>query len=126
MATHLLASAALGTGGMAIHWAAPLLAQLLRTGLMDRINEAQVDPFRPAPDRDHIPLLNGKTGETLLNVPLSKSYRVTRSRMRKLCSEGIDIHVGIFTFIRVIFSKLTGGSTTRSWSAQRTLPKKIL
>ena len=81
---------------MAIHWAAPMLAQLLPTKLMDRISEAQVDPFRPAPDKDFVPLLNGKTGEMLLEVPLPKAYRVTRSRMRKLCSEGIDIHVGVF------------------------------
>ncbi|MCJ1342654.1 hypothetical protein MMC31_000841 [Peltigera leucophlebia] len=80
-----------GDWGMGIHWSVPMLQKVLPDELFARIQEAQVDPFRPAPESDFLPIINGDTGEELKRVSLSTFHRFSRSRMRKLCAEGLAV-----------------------------------
>lgn len=40
-----------------------MLQKLLPDELFARIQEAQVDPFRPAPESDFVPIIDGDTGD---------------------------------------------------------------
>lgn len=61
--------------------------------LFARVQEAQVDPFRPAPESDFMPIINEDSGEELGRTSLAKFHRFSRSRMRKLCAEGLAVEV---------------------------------
>lgn len=52
-----------GDWGMGIHWSVLMLQKVLPDELFARIQEAQVDLFRPAPESDFVPIINGDTGE---------------------------------------------------------------
>jgi hypothetical protein len=81
---------------MSIHWSRPLLETLLPADLLTRVREAQVDPsFDSAQTGGYsVPFYNGKTGEHIMDIPMPNAVRVSRRKMRALCSQGIDIKVG--------------------------------
>ncbi|KAH0538562.1 hypothetical protein FGG08_004850 [Glutinoglossum americanum] len=74
-----------------MHWSLPSLERILPVDLWDRLREAQNDPFYESPPEDVFPLLNSQTGEILKNMPLPKTVRVSRRKMRALCSEGVVV-----------------------------------
>lgn len=78
---------------MGIHWALPQLEELLPPDLKARLKEPQNDPFLDPPDKDVFRIYNGLTGEILKDLPTPKTMRMSRRRMRKFCSEGIDVRV---------------------------------
>lgn len=41
-----------------------------------------------------MPFYNGKTGEHIISMPMKNAIRVSRRKMRALCSEGLDIRYG--------------------------------
>jgi 2-polyprenyl-6-methoxyphenol hydroxylase-like FAD-dependent oxidoreductase len=56
-----------------------------------RIQSVQVDPHVPTKEHDVLTFLNGATGDTLAALPISLFYRLRRSKLRALLSEGLDI-----------------------------------
>jgi hypothetical protein len=80
---------------MSIHWSRPLLVNILPAELLERISEAQVDPSIDSSDGAgySVPFYNGKTGEHIIAMPMINAVRVSRRKMRKLCSDGIEIKV---------------------------------
>ncbi|MCJ1302892.1 hypothetical protein MMC08_005697 [Hypocenomyce scalaris] len=82
--------------GMSIHWSRPLLNTLLPDDLLVKMREAQVDPsYDPSNSAGYaVPFYNGKTGAHIMNIPMTNAIRVSRRKMRALCSEGIEIQYG--------------------------------
>jgi hypothetical protein len=78
---------------MGIHWSLPQLEALLPSELRARLKEAQNDPFWGAPEEDFFKLYNGLDGTILKALPIPKTIKVSRRKMRALCSEGIDVQV---------------------------------
>ena len=78
---------------MGIHWALPLLENLLPADLAARLKEAQNDPFMVHPDKDTLPIYNGQTGEIMKALPVPRTIRVSRRKMRAFCSQGIEVQV---------------------------------
>ncbi|KAI9870313.1 MAG: hypothetical protein M1830_004384 [Pleopsidium flavum] len=68
-----------------------MLQECLPSRLFDRIQQAQTDPFTPAPESDIVPVRHGGTGEVLKDIPILKMHRVSRKRFRALCADGISV-----------------------------------
>src|SRR5271156_675731 len=81
---------------MSIHWSRPLLEDLLPEELLARLKEAAVDPsFDSSAEGGYsVPFYNGKTGGHIISMPMKNAIRVSRRKMRSLCSEGLDIRYG--------------------------------
>jgi hypothetical protein len=69
---------------------------LLPEELLARLKEAAVDPsFDSSAQGGYtVPFYNGKTGEHIISMPMKNAIRVSRRKMRSLCSEGLDIRYG--------------------------------
>ncbi|KAI0378585.1 FAD/NAD(P)-binding domain-containing protein [Hypomontagnella monticulosa] len=82
--------------GMACHWAIPGLKVLIGEEKWSRLNESFVDPHLPLNDVDHIPMLNGATGEQVNNLPIPNFHRFLRSRLRTYIASngGVDVSFG--------------------------------
>jgi hypothetical protein len=72
------------------------LEQVLPENLLARLKEAAVDPSFDfsATDGYTVQFYNGKTGDHIIAMPMKGAIRVSRRKMRTLCSEGLDIKVG--------------------------------
>ncbi|KAL4880574.1 hypothetical protein BJY04DRAFT_219045 [Aspergillus karnatakaensis] len=79
--------------GMSFHWGSESAKKLLSPSLRSRIKEVWVDPTVPDNSTYELPSYAGHTGELLGKTP-DRSMRVTRRKMRKLFSEGLDIQYG--------------------------------
>ncbi|KAK3691205.1 hypothetical protein LTR37_018793 [Vermiconidia calcicola] len=84
---------------MGIHWSLPLLERLLPPRLASRIaTDASVDPSLnyDEPPNNGAYIYDGVTGEVLkdLTPPTGRIVRVSRRKLRALCSECIDIKHG--------------------------------
>jgi hypothetical protein len=78
---------------MGIHWSLPQLKVLLPPDLRVRLKEAQNDPFLDSKEDDVFPIYNGLDGTVLKAVPSPNIIRVSRRKIRALCSQDIDIKV---------------------------------
>lgn len=78
---------------MGIHWALPQLESLLPPDLKERLKEAQNDPFFDPPDQDVMTIHNGLDGSILKALPIPRTIRVSRRKMRAFCTQGIDVKV---------------------------------
>lgn len=67
--------------------------KLLPQHLVDRLHEAQVDPWQKAKDVETMVATNAATGETLKPVPSPGGKRVSRKALRRLVGEGIGVQV---------------------------------
>jgi 2-polyprenyl-6-methoxyphenol hydroxylase-like FAD-dependent oxidoreductase len=77
---------------MGLHWGAPVLRSLMPHGWWeDRIQSLQVDPNVPTNDRDTLKWLRGDTGELVAAITFGPFYRLRRSKLRHLLSQGLDI-----------------------------------
>ncbi|KAI9857757.1 MAG: hypothetical protein M1824_004713 [Vezdaea acicularis] len=76
---------------MGIHWSLPLLEKLLPADLFSRLRETQNDPFYEPQDSDLLQMYSGKSGEVLKALPMGKIIRVSRRKLRKFLTEGIDV-----------------------------------
>lgn len=68
------------------------MQSLIPGELWARIQSAQVDPHTPTKDVDTLRIHNGKTGELMTGLELKKFYRLRRSKLQALLSEGLNIH----------------------------------
>ncbi|OAQ69663.1 monooxygenase [Pochonia chlamydosporia 170] len=78
---------------MAIHWALPLLKEILPEELFAKMDEIACNPIVGIHSGLY-PIINGETGELITGVPYENGLRVPRSRMRALASEGINVQYG--------------------------------
>ena len=53
-----------------------------------------MDPHTPTKDIDTLRFHDGRTGELMKGIELNKFYRLRRSKLQELLSEGLDIHWG--------------------------------
>ncbi|KAI9796417.1 MAG: hypothetical protein M1833_006189 [Piccolia ochrophora] len=83
---------------MAIHWSLPLLESLLPDDLIPRLKEPQNDPFFDHKADDVMRIYNGETGDVLKEMPIGKSIRVSRRKLRAFCSQGIDVELSDLSY----------------------------
>jgi 2-polyprenyl-6-methoxyphenol hydroxylase-like FAD-dependent oxidoreductase len=76
---------------MGFHWAGKSLQALLPPALWDRLQSAHVAPQEPVVEEDVLKFVNGRTGEFMSGFPVKKFFRLQRSKLRKLFSEGINL-----------------------------------
>lgn len=80
---------------MAYFWSADYLPALLPVALVDRLQEAQVDPHHKARAVETMTVTNGLTNEDIKVVPSPGGRRVGRKALRRLVAEGIDVQVSL-------------------------------
>lgn len=78
---------------MGLHWSLPQLESLLPEDLVSRLPEAQNDPFISTPDQDTMRIWGGddKKAVLLKEIPIPRTIRYSRRKLRSLCAEGLDI-----------------------------------
>lgn len=79
---------------MAIHWSLERLETLLPPAVYANMEKASCNPAVPINAGGNYPIIHGETGNMLAGVPYKRGLRVPRSKMRKLCGEGISIQYG--------------------------------
>lgn len=78
---------------MLIHWALPTLGNILPADILDDMNTAHTDPFYPyAKEKETFPFYDGISGEIAFHIPAIGLRRVSRTRFRRLCTRGLEIH----------------------------------
>jgi 2-polyprenyl-6-methoxyphenol hydroxylase-like FAD-dependent oxidoreductase len=80
---------------MGTHWGLPLLEELLPAQLRERLRSAQSDPFSDPQDAFYV--YNGVTGDLVRKLPLPRTVRYSRRKLRDLCAEGVDILVNMYS-----------------------------
>lgn len=78
---------------MAIHWALPLLKDILPPHLFHKMNIIACNPTVGIHSGLY-PIINGDTGDLITGVPYENGLRVPRSKMRALAAEGINVQYG--------------------------------
>lgn len=75
-----------------IHWALPVFQKLLPDHIVADLSTAYGDPFYKynKPD-ERLPYYNGETGDIAFTVPAEGVRRVSRNRLRGLCTRGLDV-----------------------------------
>lgn len=79
---------------MAIHWSLDRLEKLLPPEIFGKLPVISCNPDIPIEAGGLYPIIQAETGELINQVPYKKGLRVSRSRMRALCAEGIDVQYG--------------------------------
>ena len=80
---------------MGLHWGAPVLKSLMPEGLFEeQVQSLQVDPHVPTRELDDLIWLKGDTGERIATITFGPFYRLRRSKLRDLLSQGLDIQYG--------------------------------
>ncbi|KAF2112392.1 hypothetical protein BDV96DRAFT_497886 [Lophiotrema nucula] len=81
---------------MALHWGANFLHKCLPKDILADIRSIEADPFikMTAEQEKSFPFVNGKTGEVIVQVPGESTRRVSRAKLRKLFSQGLDVRYG--------------------------------
>ncbi|KAL9614588.1 MAG: hypothetical protein Q9167_000957 [Letrouitia subvulpina] len=79
---------------MGLHWALSDLKSLIPDDLISKLDTSCTDPHSPIRRFDALRFLNGQTGEVISSARMEDFYRVRRSKMRALLSEGIDVKWG--------------------------------
>jgi hypothetical protein len=70
-----------------------MLEKLLPPELVRTMNEAQNDPSWVPPETDVMRIYNGLDGSIMKEMPIPRTVRVSRRKMRAHCSRGIDVKV---------------------------------
>jgi hypothetical protein len=77
---------------MSIHWSLPMLKSLLPEELFARMRTVQANPHIEYKN-EVMRLYNGNDGKILKEIPTPGVIRVSRKKLRALCSEGLDVIV---------------------------------
>ncbi|KAK3353976.1 putative monooxygenase [Lasiosphaeria hispida] len=79
---------------MIIHWALPTLRKMLPDEILNDLPSAYADPTYPYDqEKETIPFFNGLTGDLQFEVS-APFRRMSRTRLRKACTKGLDIRYG--------------------------------
>jgi 2-polyprenyl-6-methoxyphenol hydroxylase-like FAD-dependent oxidoreductase len=79
---------------MGLHWGAPSLKSLLPdewSTSKDGLQRTQVNPHIPTAKHETMTFLQGDTGETIHAITLEYFYRLRRSKLRALLSQGVQV-----------------------------------
>ncbi|GLA13353.1 hypothetical protein AnigIFM62618_010342 [Aspergillus niger] len=79
---------------MAIHWSLDRLRDLLPADRFAHMESVSCNPDVALDAGGNYPIIHGETGHLIAGVPYAKGLRVPRSKMRDLCSKGIDVQYG--------------------------------
>ncbi|KPM40015.1 hypothetical protein AK830_g6530 [Neonectria ditissima] len=79
---------------MAIHWSLDRLEKILPPEVFGKLPLISCNPAVPIEAGGLYPIIQAETGNILTGVPYEKGLRVSRSKMRGLCSEGVDVQYG--------------------------------
>ncbi|GAA90947.1 monooxygenase [Aspergillus luchuensis IFO 4308] len=79
---------------MAIHWSLDRLRDLLPADRFAHMESVSCNPDVALNAGGNYPIIHGETGHLIAGVPYAKGLRVPRSKMRDLCSKGIDVQYG--------------------------------
>ncbi|KAM0432843.1 hypothetical protein ACHAPT_004545 [Fusarium lateritium] len=79
---------------MAIHWSLDRLEKIVPPEVFSQLPLISCNPAVPIESGGLYPIIQAETGNLLTGVPYEKGLRVSRSRMRALCAEGIEVHYG--------------------------------
>ncbi|KAA6406834.1 MAG: hypothetical protein FRX48_09332 [Lasallia pustulata] len=79
---------------MGLHWSLPLLEHMVPADIWTGLREAQTDPNYDVPDADVLPVFNGLTGDLIKNIPIPKTIRYSRRKMRAHLTKGVDVKYG--------------------------------
>lgn len=75
-----------------LHWAMPNMVKLLPEAVVEKLSQAICNPHLEFDKEvESLPCYNGVTGDLLFKSPLPGSRRVSRQRLRRVLSEGLDI-----------------------------------
>ncbi len=77
-----------------MHWGLPFLKRLLPADLCTRLRETQCDPSHQNGEDESVYLYNSKTGEQLKELHGPGMIRISRGKLRKLCSSEIQVMFG--------------------------------
>ncbi|KAK3368611.1 hypothetical protein B0H63DRAFT_534902 [Podospora didyma] len=78
---------------MAIHWALPLLKEILPEEVFAKMNEIACNPTLGIHSGLY-PIIKAETGDLIMGVPYQNGLRVPRSKMRLVASTGIEVQYG--------------------------------
>lgn len=76
---------------MGLHWGMPILKSLIPDSASARLQSTTVDPNVPTKALDTLSFVNGETGELMAGTEIPYFYRLRRSKLRALLTEGLDI-----------------------------------
>ena len=79
---------------MTLHWGAEYIRNCLPDDLAARFHECYADPSLRPDAVGSLPIYNGKTGELVMEMAAENPCRVSRSKMRNLFSEGLEVQYG--------------------------------
>ncbi|KAF2007434.1 FAD binding domain-containing protein [Amniculicola lignicola CBS 123094] len=78
--------------GITIHWALPAIESCLSPALFEKIDTIQVDPQQGLQDTGRFLFLDIETAEPRYVIPPSFRRRISRLKLRKLLTTGIDVN----------------------------------
>jgi 2-polyprenyl-6-methoxyphenol hydroxylase-like FAD-dependent oxidoreductase len=76
-----------------LHWALPLLREILPEEVLDRIKRCRVNSHSAADDDGSFKLINLKDCSEIQNTPTGERWRVNRGKLRLALLEGLDDHI---------------------------------
>ncbi|RAL00109.1 FAD-dependent oxidoreductase [Aspergillus ibericus CBS 121593] len=79
---------------MAIHWSLDRLRTLLPPARYSNMEAVSCNPDVAITAGGNYPIIHGESGHLLAGVPYAKGLRVPRSKMRDLCSVGVEVQYG--------------------------------
>ncbi len=107
--------------GLTIYWALDTLIDLLPQHIVDRLQEAYVDPESSKKgENGNFLFFDLRSGETRWKVPPNKRIRVSRERLRTLLLEGLDVQVSSIVPVSWRFLMVDSGPKTSPHSLQTT------
>jgi 2-polyprenyl-6-methoxyphenol hydroxylase-like FAD-dependent oxidoreductase len=78
-----------------IHWAMPTLQKLLPDHIVADLAVAYADSsYQYGREGDKLDFYNGETGEIKFSIPATGVRRFSRTRLRGLCTRGLDVRWG--------------------------------
>lgn len=87
-------SARNGGWGLTLHWGLAALRQLLPEDILSRLNETCVNKEAVSNgDTGRYQFLDLCSGSALCDVPAAERIRVSRTRLRRLLADGVDVQV---------------------------------
>ncbi|CAG8903149.1 unnamed protein product [Penicillium egyptiacum] len=85
-----------GKWTMALHWSIPHIQACLAPELFEQLKSVESNPWEEQDPKvvGNIPVINGRSGELLANIPMPSPKRIVRGKLRDLFNVDIDVHYG--------------------------------
>ncbi|KAK7427463.1 hypothetical protein QQZ08_006069 [Neonectria magnoliae] len=109
---------------MAIHWSLDRLEKILPPEVFGKLPLISCNPAVPIEAGGLYPIIQAETGSLLTGVPYNKGLRVSRSKMRSLCAEGVEVQYGK-NLVDVAFNE-SGEGVIATFSDGTVVPGSII